>query len=60
MAKPANVIRPRKLTIHLPEDQATRLDLYLWSESQQRVPHGAYQAFFIDRIKEFFDRIKEG
>lgn len=60
MAKPPNVIRPRKLTLHLPETEATRLDLYLWSPSQQRVPHGAYQAFFIERIKEFFNRLNEG
>lgn len=53
------ITRPRKLTLHLPEDVAIRLDLYLHSEVLGKVPQGAYQAFFTERIEEFFTRIKE-
>jgi hypothetical protein len=54
MPRPTLIIRPRKLTIALPEDVAARLELYLTSPAEQRVPHGAYQRFFVERIGEFF------
>lgn len=47
--------RPRKLTIHLPEDVASRLDLFLFSPVIGRIPDGSYQKFFTDRIVDFFD-----
>ena len=48
------ITRPRKLTVHLPEDVAHRLELYLTSEALGRPPLGAYQKFFTERIEEFF------
>lgn len=50
-----DVIRPIKLTTTLPEDVRAKLDLHLWSDLEARVPKGAYQRFFIDRIRDFFD-----
>jgi hypothetical protein len=47
--------RPRKLTIHLPEDVASRLDLFLFSPVIGRIPDGSYQKFFTGRIVDFFD-----
>lgn len=47
--------RPRKLTLHLPEDVAARLDLFLFSAALGKIPEGSYQRFFTDRIVEFFD-----
>ena len=38
----------------LPESWRTRLDLLLFSETEQRVPLGAYQRFFMERMQEFF------
>jgi len=32
----------------------TRLDLILHSAVEQRVPKGAYQRFFLERLQEFF------
>jgi hypothetical protein len=32
----------------------TQLDLFLWSDLEQRVPQGAHQGWVSDRIKEFF------
>lgn len=46
--------RPRKLTTSFPESIMARLDLFLFSEVEGRVPKGAYQSFFLDRIHEFF------
>lgn len=40
----------------LPESIRAKLDLLLFSEVEGRVPHGSYQRFIIERIKEFFDR----
>jgi hypothetical protein len=49
-----NIVRPVKLTINLPEDVASKLALFLFSELEGRIPHGAYQKFFVERINEFF------
>lgn len=56
MPRRPNIIPSRNLTMALPEDVFTRLQLYLYSEAEQRVPQGAYQAFFVERITEFFER----
>jgi len=50
-----DIMRPVKLTTTLPEDIRALLDLHLYSPLEERVPKGAYQAFFIERIREFFD-----
>jgi hypothetical protein len=55
MAKPRNIVRPVALRTTFPEDIRARLDLYLWSEVEGRVPQGAYQRFLISRIREFFE-----
>lgn len=40
--------------LHLPESLRTRLDLILFSALEGRVPKGAYQRFFMERLQEFF------
>lgn len=52
--KTPKIIRPSKLTIHLPEDIRARLDLHLYSEVEGRIPFGAYQRFLSERINEYF------
>lgn len=52
--KPPKIIRPTKLTLALPEDIRAKLDLHLFSEVERRVPMGAYQRFFVERIQDFF------
>ena len=42
--------------VHLPETLRARLDLHLFSTLDGRVPKGAYQRFFIERLGEFFSR----
>lgn len=59
MSRPPNIIPPTRLTLRLPEDVRARLDLYLWSELEGRVPFGRYQEFFLARIREFFDSLEK-
>lgn len=40
--------------LHLPESVRTRIDLLLFSELEGRVPKGAYQRFFLERLNDFF------
>lgn len=40
----------------LAEEDAAKLELYLWSPAEQRLPYAARQKFFTERIKEFFGR----
>ena len=54
MSRRPNVIRPSLLHVSLPEDIRAKIDLLLWSELEGRVPKGAYQRFFVERIQEFF------
>lgn len=54
MARMPNPIRPTLLHLSLPEDVRTRIDLILHSDLEGRVPKGAYQRFFMERIAEFF------
>ncbi len=55
MPKPPNIIPPTRLEFRLPEDLRARLDLTLYSDLEQRVPHGAYAKFFAARIREHFE-----
>ena len=50
-----DIIRPIKLTTTLPEDVRARLDIHLYSPLEERIPKGAYQQFFIERIREYCD-----
>lgn len=53
MSRNAHIIRPRKLTLHVPEDVMQRLDAFLMSDRQGRVPYGAYSAFFVERTNDY-------
>ena len=54
MARRPSVTPAIKLTTTLPEDTHAILTLHLWSDLEGRVPPGAYQRFFVERIREFF------
>lgn len=53
--RPPNVMRPTQLTTNIPEDLRAKLDLYLYSTVEGRVPHGAYSRFLAERIREFLE-----
>ena len=56
MARPRNAIPSRELSIMLDEQIATRLELHLWSEAEQRLPYAARQKFITARLREYFER----
>jgi hypothetical protein len=39
----------------LAENDAARLELHLFSEAEQRLPHAARQKFFTQRLREYFE-----
>lgn len=49
-----NIQRPISIHTTLPQDVWVKLSAHLYSEVEGRVPKGAYQAFFLERIEEFF------
>ncbi len=57
MSRRPNIVPSVQLCLKLPEDIKAKLDLYLFSELEGRVPKGKYQEFFIERIKEFFEKV---
>lgn len=56
VARPRNAIPSRDLHLMLSEQDAARLDLYLYSEAEQRIPFAAKQRFFTERLREYFER----
>lgn len=59
MPRRPNVIPSYKLTLSVPMDLKSRLDLLLWSEAQNRVPQGAYADFFASLLKSRLDQIEQ-
>ena len=45
MPRPRKAIRPVEKTINLPSDLCTKVDLLLWSELENKVPHGAWSRY---------------
>jgi len=54
MGQPKKVIPTAPLTVRIPEPLLNRLTLFLWSESEERVPHGEHQRFFVSLLNKFF------
>ena len=54
MSRKANLIPSKQLNVALPLPTFTQLSLELFSDLEQRVPHGAFSAFLTDRIREYF------
>jgi hypothetical protein len=53
--KDAEVPRPHVVNLALPTTIKARLDLFLYSEAEERIPQGAYQRFFAERTREYFE-----
>lgn len=58
MARPPNIIRPSPINTSIPEDLRAWLVLHLWSETEQRVPLGAYQRLIEKLLREYKDRVE--
>lgn len=56
---PRRLITPsRPITITLSEHVVEKVEKFLTSERLGKVPKGAYQRFFTERVEEFFKRIE--
>jgi len=55
--RPKSLQPMRKVHIALPEALMARLDLHVVSMVEGRVPQGAYQRFFTERLVEFFGKL---
>lgn len=52
MPRPKRAIRPVEKSLSLPEDIIARVELMLWSELEERVPHGAFSRYVEKLIRE--------
>lgn len=52
MPRPPNIIPSIPLHVMLPQDVLGQLNLLLYSDVEGKVPLGAYQAFFVRKIRE--------
>ena len=59
MPRPPNIIRPTSLKTSIPEDLRGWLEVHLWSDTEQRVPHGAYQQLIVRLLREYKTRVEE-
>lgn len=55
MARPKKTIRNVQKNIGIEEEYASKLDIILFSEIENRVPHGAYSTFFNKLLRDYFD-----
>lgn len=56
---PRRLITPTiPLTITLPEPVMSKLQGFLLSDRMGKIPKGAYQRFFVERIEEFFRKLE--
>lgn len=56
MPRQPNIIPPTQLRTSLPADLRARLDLHLWSDSEGRVPVGAYQRLLVALLSDYLNR----
>ena len=57
MARPKKVQRPVEISISIPEDLNVRMRLELFSEVENRVPHGAISRLVETLLREHFNKI---
>lgn len=51
MPRPRKAIRPLEKTVNIPSDLAAKVDLLLYSETEERVPHGAWAKYITSLIE---------
>jgi hypothetical protein len=54
LGRPAKTTRPVRFGCCIPEDLNNRLSKHLFSEVEDRVPHGAKSTFVESLIRDFF------
>lgn len=56
MPRPKPIIPNEEIHITVPQDVKGKLAIHLWSNTEGKVPFGAYNDFFRARLQEYFDR----
>lgn len=59
MARPPNIVRPTSLHIAVPEDIRVKMDAFLWDKGRSRVLPGAYSAFIVSLLRNFFNTMPQ-
>ena len=57
MSRRPNVERSRRINLAIPQSEWAWLNLHLFSFAEQRIPHAAYQKFFLARLREYRERV---
>lgn len=57
MPRPPRAEKSVRLELHLSESVHARLTLLLYSDAEQRVPHGEWSRFFESLARESLDRL---
>lgn len=55
MGRPANVIPGSSLELTIPVPLRAKLDLELYSDTEGRVPYGAYSKLFVELLAERYE-----
>lgn len=55
MAGRPSIIRSIYLNVAIPEDLSAKLKLRLFSETEGRVPHGAYKRLMIELLRQYLE-----
>jgi hypothetical protein len=58
MARQPSIIRPYHLHTTIPEDLHAEVQLYLWSDVEQRVPHGALGRLICNLLRNHLNAVK--
>jgi hypothetical protein len=56
MPRPKRADRPVEKTINLPLSVVAKVDLILWSELEEKVPHGAWAGYVRALIEQDLER----
>ena len=55
MSRPRNAISAVVLNVALPALEHAKMTLHLYSDLEQRIPHGAFSRFLAERLREYFN-----
>jgi hypothetical protein len=55
MARHPNIIPTEAIRFHIPRDLRMKVDLFLFSTAEKKIPYAAHQRFYSSLIRWFFD-----
>lgn len=60
MGRPTLINPTVSIHMQIRRDLMTKVDLLLYSNVEGKVPYGAYQRFFTERLNEYFEKFAKG